>query len=236
MDANQTTPSTSEIEAYLLYDFLNLTNALHGDESSSAKWSKALITAYTEPQRHYHTVSHINSMLQYLSQLSQIPGQQITNPTAITLAIFFHDWVYDPRANDNEVQSIAVFRDFVKDVQPPEGLSKIVEHYIEATISHSLGEVDENDEELKLFLDLDMVTLGREKEGYEKYKEEIRREYGHLSQKEYCEGRAEVLKRFLESERLYFSEWGFDKFEVRARENLTGEIEELERELATSEE
>jgi len=140
--------------------------------------------------------------------------------------------VYDPCAHDNELQSIAVLRDFAKELELPDPLVAKVVHYVKATIKHRLSPANAGDGDLKLFLDFDLEVLGREKEGYGRYKEEIRREYGHLSGKEYCEGRTGVLKRFLERDRLYFSEWGFNKFEVRARENLKGEIGELEGELA----
>lgn len=214
---------TSSTSVFLRSDFTKVIQQLNGDESAIQVWPNSLIQAYSEPQRHYHTTTHISSML----QLFQIHQHLITNKEVVQLAIYFHDWVYDPKAHDNELQSVTIFRTFAAQVGIPEDFSEKVCHYIEATIKHSLIDQDEGDEDLKLFLDFDLEVLGRAREEYEIYSKQIRQEYRHFSEKDYVKGRVGVLEKFLRRERLYFSEPLGAALELRARENLGAEIEGL---------
>jgi predicted metal-dependent HD superfamily phosphohydrolase len=64
-------------------------------------------------------------------------------------------------------------------------------------------------------------------ERYEEYRRDIRREYSWLSDGEYRQGRAEVLRRFLDRTRLFQTDELRERLEVRARGNLTAELEHL---------
>ena len=162
-------------------------------------------------------------MLQYLS--SSLP--QIKDPTAVGLAIIFHDWEYIPHSPPrfNEEQSIVHFEVFATELNLPEQLVMTVKRYIKATIKHELdGEEDENDSDLKLFLDFDLEVLGRETAEYKLYSTQIRKEYSHFVDEQYGCGRREVLGKFLQRERLFFSDGFYERFEGRARQNLQWEI------------
>lgn len=63
---------------------------------------------------------------------------------------------------------------------------------------------------------------------YDMYAEQIRREYSHYTEEEYCRGRIAVLQRFLKRERLYFTDQYYEKYEAIARRNIQGEINSLE--------
>src|SRR5215468_6790791 len=65
-----------------------------------------LVAAYLEPARQYHTLEHIAQLLRLLEE----HGQAVIDRDAVTLAIIFHDAVYDPRRNDNEQASAALAR------------------------------------------------------------------------------------------------------------------------------
>jgi predicted metal-dependent HD superfamily phosphohydrolase len=209
--------------AFLHVEFTKVIQSLKGDEIATRAWPDSLIQAYTELQRHYHTITHISSML----RLSQSHQYLITNPTVIQLAIFFHDWVYDPKADNNELQSIDIFKKFAAQLNLPDTLTEKVCHYIEATTTHSLKQSDNTDEDLKLFLDFDLEVLGRSRAEYEVYARQIREEYIYFSEEKYVKGRLGVLEKFLERDRLYFSEALRAELEVRARRNLGAEIEGL---------
>jgi predicted metal-dependent HD superfamily phosphohydrolase len=198
------------------------------NEDSINTWPNALIAVYNEPQRYYHSVAHIFSM----TQLSNKYRHQISNSIVVQLAIFFHDWVYDPEEHDNELRSIRVSKSFAAEVKLENSMTEKVSHYIEATIKHSLNAEDESDEDLKLFLDFDLEVLGRSREKYELYAGQIRQEYGHFSDIDYAKGRVGVLERFLAREKLYFSNALGAELEARARENLGAEIAGLKAGLA----
>ena len=76
-------------------------------KDAATEESQNLLTAYSEPQRHYHTLEHVQSMLFSLQNAqSHLTDEE---RTIIQLAIWFHDYAYDPLAKEyglNEKQSI----------------------------------------------------------------------------------------------------------------------------------
>jgi hypothetical protein len=67
----------------------------------SAETYDALVAAYSERQRHYHTAEHIDHRLR---ELDSVPG--LANDAAeVELALWFHDAVYNPYASANEERS-----------------------------------------------------------------------------------------------------------------------------------
>jgi predicted metal-dependent HD superfamily phosphohydrolase len=223
-------PSTSTIEASLRGTFSELANQLSAPPAAVQKWTDDLIARYTEPQRHYHTINHIHSMLSCLGENKK----HIKNHTLVELAIYFHDWIYDPQAKDNELQSIDFFRAFADEVGLDKAMIEQVAGYIERTITHTLPTTSdgaEPDSDLCFFLDFDLEVLSRGEVDYGQYARQIREEYSHFSDGGYCVGRIKVLKSFLGRERLYFSGVFYERREGTARENLKDEIGSLEKEL-----
>ncbi|KAJ6609712.1 hypothetical protein B0H10DRAFT_2296999 [Mycena sp. CBHHK59/15] len=68
------------------------------------------------------------------------------------------------------------------------------------------------------FLDLDMAILADPPEAYEKYAQDIRKEYSHFPSDVYRTGRSKVLESFLSRERIYLGS-GKEAMEARARAN-----------------
>jgi predicted metal-dependent HD superfamily phosphohydrolase len=64
-----------------------------GMTNAAAGWYQRLTDAYAEPQRHYHNQQHIAECLAEFDQARHLAQQ----PTAVELALWFHDAVYDPR-------------------------------------------------------------------------------------------------------------------------------------------
>ena len=60
-----------------------------------------LCDRYTEPQRAYHTLQHIEESLVLFASVHHLAE----NPVDVELAIWFHDVIYDPKASDNEERS-----------------------------------------------------------------------------------------------------------------------------------
>ncbi|KIM41146.1 hypothetical protein M413DRAFT_445859 [Hebeloma cylindrosporum] len=205
--------------------FALLVKTLGANEATEKKWANEFIARYNEPQRHYHTLTHIHSMLQCLDQFRPV----VKDETALTLAIFFHDWIYDPKSKDNEMESVKCFKAFASEIGLSEAIYSRVAGYIERTITHSLPtDVERSDSDLCLFLDFDLEVLSRSETAYERYAEEIRAEYGHFEEADYCAGRSRVLRSFLGRDRLYFSDEFYKSREQKARVNLEQEISKLE--------
>lgn len=110
--------------------WLSLCSVLGLQDGSAQEWWEWLCSCYSEPQRCYHTMEHIESMLE---QLGRHCEGKIKNLSEVLLAIFFHEWVlpllhylkfkytsviYDPKANDNEKQSADWSLTFTNELKP----------------------------------------------------------------------------------------------------------------------
>src|SRR4051812_48010248 len=62
---------------------------------------RALVTAYTAPDRHYHNLAHVRDCLRTVEAVYPY----LVDPRAVDAALFFHDAVYDPTRSDNEERS-----------------------------------------------------------------------------------------------------------------------------------
>jgi predicted metal-dependent HD superfamily phosphohydrolase len=164
-------------------------------------------------------------MLQHFSSCLS----QLTNPTAVGLAIMFHDWEYIPHSPTryNEEQSIVHFQVFAEELHLPSPLISVVRKFILATIYHKLPAEDEDDSDMKLFLDFDLEVLSRERTEYVLYTRQIRKEYNEFTDEQYGWGRKAFLEKFLGRERLYLSDGFFERCEEKAKENMKWEIGSL---------
>jgi pantetheine-phosphate adenylyltransferase len=64
-----------------------------------------ILDKYYEPWRFYHNLNHIINILNYFREIDML-GNDI-----LFLSAIFHDIVYDPRRNDNELKSITFFKE-----------------------------------------------------------------------------------------------------------------------------
>ena len=184
---------------------------------------------YGEPQRHYHTWAHIESLLRLLAEVRD----RLEDPVAVEAALYYHDAVYDPRATDNEARSAALLRQACAGVLPPESLEHAA-GMVEATAGHRLPEDLAGEgltggrlEDARLFLDMDLSVLAAERAAFEAYEAAIRREYAHVDAAAFRAGRRRVLEGFLARERLYFSNHFAPRFEAPARANLARSLMSL---------
>ena len=75
--------------------------ALFPEHPHAARWWTELERRHTEPQRHYHTLEHLEAMFRHWDA----HRDALRDPEAVALAIFFHDIVYQPGRADNEAES-----------------------------------------------------------------------------------------------------------------------------------
>lgn len=178
---------------------------------------------YAEPQRAYHTWSHIADLLQQLA--ANLPA--IRNPVAFELAVLFHDAVYDPRSSTNEADSAALLAAQMKQHAPTADLL-CAHDLILATRHHMLNAVrPEFAEDARLFLDMDLSIFGADRERFDAYDVAIRQEYSFVPIETYRQRRRDVLQRFLARPRLFLTEHYRERFEEAARANLAHAIARL---------
>ena len=176
------------------------------------------------PDRGYHGWSHPLALLALFDEVKAA----LTDPLAVRCAILLHDAIYEPRRPDNETRSAELARRMLSGVVPDVTLDRAV-RLIEATQRHAIpddlasAEVDD----MARFLDMDLSILGAKPEVFDAYEAGVRHEYREVPEDLFRQGRAAILEGFLKREALYFSDWGRDRFEVRARENLARSIARL---------
>ncbi len=178
-----------------------------------------LCRRHSEPGRAYHTLDHIAAMLDTVSEFEE----DLHDPVAVRLAVWFHDVVYDSRRSDNEEQSAAYAVAALSEAGTVP-LLPTVERLILATKTH---QAPPGDTDCQILLDADLAVLGASAADYDRYARAIREEYAWVPEADYRAGRRRVLESFLKRERLYHTVRMFEQREQAARANLRREIERL---------
>ena len=176
-----------------------------------------LVNAYSGAERFYHNLGHIYQVLEIIEQMKSLS----LNFQALQLAAWFHDVIYDPKAQDNEQKSAEYAEAALNSLQLPKDLIFRVINLIWDTKNHLASPTDIDSQ---ILLDADLAILGSAEWKYQAYAEAIRQEYSWISDAEYRVGRKQVLHKFLQRERLYLTPYLFTKLEANARNNLRSEI------------
>lgn len=177
----------------------------------------ALIDAYNSPGRVYHTLEHIQAVLAWIETLRN----HAVDLPALQLAAWFHDCIYDPRATDNEEQSVSYAQSILSRCALPTPTIDAVSQLILCTKTHTTAI---NLPDCHILLDADLAILGTSAQDYDTYAQAIRQEYRWLSDAIYKTGRIQVLQTFLQRTRIYGTELMHATLEKSARENIRREL------------
>ena len=177
---------------------------------------KSLVARYAEPHRRYHTVAHLRAVLGHL--FLDLAG----DPPTVSLAAWYHDAVYDPRAavGVNEAASAGLAVAELALLGEPSATLTGVVRLIGLTVDHL---VPPDDSDGSVLCDADLAILGAEADVYARYCGAVREEFGWLSADEWRAGRSAVLRRLLDRPWLYGTARGRERWERRARANLAAE-------------
>jgi predicted metal-dependent HD superfamily phosphohydrolase len=179
-----------------------------------------LIARWSEPHRHYHTLKHLATVLRIISD----HASAATDPGAVRLAAWFHDAVYDPRRVDNEEASALLAELALPALTiAPDRVAEVA-RLVRLTASHDPAPGDRNG---GLITDADLAVLAADPDAYWAYTRAIRREYGHVPEVAFTEGRAAVLRNLLELPVLFHTPALRHRWEDAARHNLTAELRTL---------
>jgi len=179
-----------------------------------------LTAAYGKPDRHYHTLVHIDDCLTELAKCS-LPTRQADQ---LALAFWFHDAVYNWRSSTNEADSAAWAQEFLQGCDAPPELTTEIVGLIMATC-HFVPEPLVGNQQL--MVDIDLSILGRSPDIYDRYETAIREEYRWVPKVTYRRERRAVLRGFLERDKIFVTEPFHVLYDEHARKNLTRAIDAL---------
>jgi predicted metal-dependent HD superfamily phosphohydrolase len=174
---------------------------------------------YGEPDRFYHVLGHVESLLKLLHRDFATLGK---DRFAVELALWFHDIVYDSRASDNEEKSAELMSALVGEAIGPERERKVVDLILATKHDRPVTDLD-----AQLVVDLDLSTLGASPEDFNRYSDSIRKENIWVPEEEYRQRRKSTLLRFLNQSPLYHLEPVRQRFEAAAKRNLREALAEL---------
>ena len=150
-----------------------------------------------QPHRRYHGVRHVTWVVRHVHELAA--AVPVADVDAIVAAAFFHDAVYDPRA-DNEAQSAALAERVLGELGWPADRCATVGRLVRATERH---DATDDDPDGRVLLDADLAVLGSEPAAYQAYVTGVRAEYAHVDEARWRAGRAAVLRDLLARRPLY---------------------------------
>jgi predicted metal-dependent HD superfamily phosphohydrolase len=185
-----------------------------------APYGERLLAAWAEPQRRHHGTDHLIAVLGHVDELAEYAA----DADAVLLAAWFHDAVHVPERSQNEERSARLAERALPEAGVGERATAEVARLVRLTVTHDPAEGDRNGEVL---CDADLAVLAGGPEAYARYAAGVREEYAFVPDAEFRAGRREVLHHLLAMERLFRTPLGHDRWEARARRNLSTELDLL---------
>ena len=180
-----------------------------------------LLAAYADPARGYHDTRHLHEVLTRLEELAAAGA--VATPLAVGLAAWFHDGVYDGE-RDAEERSASWAERALAGVVADDVVAEVA-RLVRLTETHLPEDDDPGGGALS---DADLAILAAEPGRYAEYVAAVRREYAHLDEDVFRDGRARVLRGLADKPHLFHTAYARERWEAAARANLQRELVELE--------
>jgi predicted metal-dependent HD superfamily phosphohydrolase len=178
-----------------------------------------LQTAYAQKHRAYHTSRHIDECLSLFDEIQHLAE----HPAEVECALWFHDAIYQPMSKSNEERSANWVTDFGARVGVASKTVARIRAHIMATRHVALPA----DNDSRLVVDIDLAILGAAPSRYEEFERDVRQEYRWVPGIVYRPKRAAILQSFLDRPRIYHCEPAYERFERKARTNVSEAIRNL---------
>ncbi|MGW0879806.1 HD domain-containing protein [Streptomyces sp. NPDC002671] len=191
-----------------------------GGGPDPAPYADNLLTRWQEPQRRYHTLTHLTAVLDHIDALEK----HAADPDAVRLAAWFHDAVYLPDRSENEERSARLAERALPEAGVPEARTAEVARLVRLTVTHAPTADDRNGQVL---CDADLAILASPPTAYAVYTTEVREEYHFVPNDAFREGRSAILRQLLALPHLFHTSYGQEHWEATARYNLTSELDML---------
>ncbi|MFE0254619.1 HD domain-containing protein [Streptomyces sp. NPDC059010] len=185
-----------------------------------APYADDLLTRWQEPQRRYHTLTHLTAVLDHVDELAG----HADDPDVVRLAAWFHDAVYLPDRSENEERSARLAERALPEAGVPAERTAEVARLVRLTTTHDPAP---DDPDGQVLCDADLAILAAPPSAYAAYTAAVREEYHFVPSDAFREGRAAILRQLLALPTLFRTPHGRKEWEATARYNLAGELEML---------
>lgn len=194
-----------------------------------------LLARWVEPHRLYHNVRHLADVLAHVDELAE----EAHEADIVRLAAWYHGAVFDAaerasyahRGGEDERASAVLARLELGQLGLPQRAVDRVAELVSALARHAPVP---GDDDCAVLCDADLAMLAAEPQRYRVYLADLRAEYAHIPLEDFVRARLAILRRLEGRPRLFVSPLG-RSWEEPARQNLAGELQRLERELASIE-
>lgn len=173
---------------------------------------------YREAHRHYHTPDHIRHCLEQFD----VAREEMSDPDAVELALWFHDVIYETPGNDNELRSAELFMAVAKDELRPELCKRVCEMIMVTVHPSEPADADE-----QIVVDIDLSSFALPWERMKRDSEAVRREMQHMTDSEFYAGQIRFLDSLLSRAAFFGSNLFRRRSEAGARANVTRYLDEL---------
>ncbi|UJJ33128.1 HD domain-containing protein [Halopseudomonas maritima] len=180
----------------------------------------ALMQAYAQKGRHYHTAEHVAACLRHLDDCFA----SVQRPREVEIALWFHDAIYQPFSSSNEQDSADWAAAFLTEQGVDEQAVARVHRLIMATEHNAPAQTSDE----AVLVDIDLSILGTPPAVYDIFEQAVRQEYRLVPLPLYRRKRVEVLRGFLQRPSIYTSGCFGPQMEQQARANLSRAITDLE--------
>jgi predicted metal-dependent HD superfamily phosphohydrolase len=204
--------------------WIKLLESNHIEQQIGAPIFQEILSAHSEPHRHYHNLNHLNHMFQELDSYETDScengsSNKVTNE--MLWAVWYHDFIYKPGAKTNEKRSAKKASDSMLRLNIQQSNINTVVSLILATEKHQANSLDR---QACIFLDVDMAILGSDVKTYTNYCESIRKEHASIPDFLFNRGRRKFLSQTLKQGPIFISPYFHGRYERTARKNIEKEL------------
>jgi predicted metal-dependent HD superfamily phosphohydrolase len=212
-------PNSAKITGFVRFQSLWQRNLTETAIDDSMAIYQRLLAGYNEPQRHYHTLDHIEHCLGMFEDCKAL----VCEPDALEMAIWMHDVILVSGRRDNEALSAALYLELSRGAQRDE-MRELVSRLIMATLHNgdALDDADSN-----FMVDIDLSSFGLPWDKFLRDSLNLRAENPQLRDQDYQLNQTGFQRGLLARPRFFLSDFFFARFEIQARDNLARYFEYL---------
>jgi predicted metal-dependent HD superfamily phosphohydrolase len=186
---------------------------------------RVLTRFYGQKHRHYHTLAHVDDCLReadafQAAQPDFLPAEMWL---AIELALWFHDVIHQPRADDNEERSADLFEAIASAAKVPGAFTASVRRLVLATKIDTPSPTTAE----QVIIDCDLASLGYPPATFRRSAVAIRKEHNFVPNEEFAETRRGALLRLSRRPSIFRTDFMRHRYEPQARANLAAALARL---------